>query len=321
MPRPTPDPAEAIDATLVGLVQDTWAEVLGRNAVGPEEDFFEIGGSSLSVAKAVARLSERLGMDLAPRSLFEAPTPLELAELIAECRNAAEGVENGITPFLPDWVVPLQREGAGRPVFVFPAGPEETAALTIEAQVASAVGRSHPFWGFRRHDPALEHAGPNRVAALATAYVQQMRSMQGDGPFLLLANCAGGFYAWETARQLLAGGDRVAGLLFFEVPLLADFDRLPASENSVRNARGQEWFRAYRPQPLPVALTMLLTADWSRRGWWQAWRRVAETVETVIIPDHTTGIDDFLAQRQTLIAGFVRTWLRQAEERAGVART
>src|SRR4029079_13992032 len=158
MPRSTPDPARVIDAALVRLVQATWAEVLGRNAVGPDEDFFEIGGSSLSVAKAVARLSERLGRDLSPRSLFEAPTPLELAELIAERGNAPADIENGITPFLPDWVVPLQREGAGRPVFVFPAGPEETAALTIEAQVASAVGRSHPFWGFRRHDPALEHA-------------------------------------------------------------------------------------------------------------------------------------------------------------------
>ena len=316
MPPPTPDPARAIDAAVVRLVQATWAEVLGRNAVGPDEDFFEIGGSSLSVAKAVALLSERLRMDLAPRSLFEAPTPLELAELIAERGNALADGENGITPFLPDWVVPLQREGAGRPVFVFPAGPEETAALTIEAQVASAVGRSHPFWGFRRHDPALEHAGPDRVAALSTAYAKQMRTMQGPGPFLLLANCAGGFYAWETARQLLASGEQVAGLLFFEVPLLADFDRPPTGEDTAHTARGREWFRAYRPQPLPVALTVLLTADWSRRGWWQAWRRVAQTVETVIIPDHTTGIDDFLAQRQTLVAGCVRTWLHQAEARA-----
>jgi hypothetical protein len=318
MPRPTPDPARAIDAALVRLVQDTWAEVLGRNAIGPDEDFFEIGGSSLSVAKATARLSERLGMDLAPRSLFEAPTPLELAEFIAECRNAPVDGGNGITPFLPDWVVPLQREGAGRPVFVFPAGPEETAALTIEAQVASAVGRSHPFWGFLRHDPSLEHAGPDRAATLAAAYVQQMQAMQGAGPFLLLANCAGGFYAWETARQLLASGERVAGLLFFEVPLLDDFDRSPPGQDPAQGAHAREWFRAYRPQPLPVALTVLLTADWSRRGWWQAWRRVAETVETVIIPDHTTGIDDFLAQRQTLIAGCVRTWLGQVEARARI---
>jgi hypothetical protein len=319
MPRPTPDPARAIDAALVRLVQDTWAEVLGRNAVGPDEDFFEIGGSSLSVAKAVARLSELLGMDLATRSLFEAPTPLELAELIAERRGAPAGAGNGITPFLPDWVVPLQREGAGRPVFVFPAGPEETAALTIEAQVANAVGPSHPFWGFRRHDPALEYDGPDRVAILATAYVSQMRTMQQAGPFLLLANCAGGFYAWETARQLLASGEQVAGLLFFEVPLLADFDRPPTGQDPAQGARGREWYRAYRPRPLPVALTILLTADWSRRGWWQAWQRVAQTVETVIIPDHTTGIDDFLARRQTLIAGCVRTWLRQAEARAEIA--
>src|SRR3954451_20949830 len=68
----------------IALVQATFAHVLNLNAVGPDDDFFELGGNSLIVATAVARLGERLGIDLPMRALFEAPTPIEMAELVTE---------------------------------------------------------------------------------------------------------------------------------------------------------------------------------------------------------------------------------------------
>jgi type IV pilus assembly protein PilM len=62
-----------------------------------------------------------------------------IADLDADMRDAGEGV----TPFVPTWFVPLQPRGAGRPVFVFPAGHNETMAMAIEARVAGHVGREH----------------------------------------------------------------------------------------------------------------------------------------------------------------------------------
>lgn len=54
--------SEARDA-----VHDIWKDVLGDEApetIGPEDDFFEIGGTSLSLVTVVARMSERFGADL-----------------------------------------------------------------------------------------------------------------------------------------------------------------------------------------------------------------------------------------------------------------
>jgi acyl carrier protein len=295
------------------IIGETWAEILGLPAVGPDDDFFELGGNSLIVAAAVARLGERLGIELPMRALFEAPTPVEMAELIAELRDERAA---GMTPFLPDWVIPLQREGTGRPIFVFPAGDNEMRALAIDAQIAAHVGRDHPFWGFRREDSHLSQAREDGVPTLAAEYIRQMRIIQGAGPFLLFGNCAGGYLAWEVARQLLAAGEEIAGVLFYEVPLRPDFDRLMPGFTPAHISR--EWHLSlyYRPEPLPVSLTHLMTDSWHARDSGAAWRKVSRgAYETVVIPVETIGATTFMAMRQEIIAGHVRDWIERSEHR------
>jgi hypothetical protein len=296
------------------LIQQTWSEILGIDAIGPNDDFFELGGYSLLAASAVVRLGQRLGRELPPHALFEAPTPEEMAELIADldAEPRADAGE-GVTPFFPTWVVLLQPEGAGRPVFVFPAGHNENVAMAIEAQVASHVGREHPFWGFGRDDPGLHGAREAGIAAMAAEYVVQMRAVQERGPYLLYANCAGAPYAWDVARQLLGDGEAIAGMLFYEAPLrrdavlpLAATIRMPVP--SIARTEDE-----YRPPPLPVDLTLLMTRYWWERQWSAPWCDVAlGGVETVVIPGETAPAFD---RREARIARHVREWIETAERR------
>jgi acyl carrier protein len=295
------------------IIEETWAEVLGLATVGPDDDFFELGGSSLIVAAAVARLGERLGIELPMRALFEAPTPVEMAELIAEMRDQPA---DGSTSFLPEWVIPLQRDGTRRPIFVFPAGHDEMRALAIDAQIAAHVGRDHPFYGFRREDEQLYQAHEGGVPTLAATYVEQIRAIQGKGPFLLFGNCAGGYLAWEVAKRLIGSGDEVAGILFYEVPLRPDFDRLMPGFTPAQTSR--DWLLSlyYRPEPLPINLTHLMTDSWHARHSGAAWQKVSRgAYETVVIPVETIGTRNFMAQRQEIIAGHVRDWIERAERR------
>jgi amino acid adenylation domain-containing protein len=55
-------------------VADIWAAVLGVDRVGVHDDFFDLGGHSLLATQVVARVSADLGVDVAVRSVFEAPT-------------------------------------------------------------------------------------------------------------------------------------------------------------------------------------------------------------------------------------------------------
>jgi acyl carrier protein len=306
--------------TTVDLVREVWAEILTLETVEPDDDFFELGGHSLIVASAVARLGERLGIDLPIRALFEAPTPAEMGELIEELRGELtrdRGASEGAAAVLPDWIVPLQREGTQRPVFVFPAGAGRFWHVTMDSQVAARVGRNHPFWGFQRDDPNQDRLRSDQVETLAAQYVTWIRRIQAKGPFLLYALCRGGFLAWETARQLLAQGEEIAGMLFFEVRLRDDFTSPPCGQSPAQITLSTN-MAPYAPEPLPVNLTLLMSAGWQAREGSGAWQEVAlGGVETVVMPGDTSPVivHEIYSIGTELIADHVRDWLERAEAR------
>jgi amino acid adenylation domain-containing protein len=71
-------PADELEARLLAL----WSAVLGRKDIGPDDNFFDLGGQSLLAMRLVARAAAALGTELTLRDLFEAPTAAALAERI-----------------------------------------------------------------------------------------------------------------------------------------------------------------------------------------------------------------------------------------------
>ncbi|HEX5542762.1 MAG TPA: amino acid adenylation domain-containing protein [Micromonospora sp.] len=59
-----------------------WCDVLGRAEVGIHDNFFALGGHSLTATRMIARIRATFGTELALRSFFAAPTIAELADLI-----------------------------------------------------------------------------------------------------------------------------------------------------------------------------------------------------------------------------------------------
>jgi hypothetical protein len=59
-----------------------WAELLKVEAIGVNDDFFDLGGQSLLAIKSISRIRDVFEVDLQLRNLFERPTLAGLAEVI-----------------------------------------------------------------------------------------------------------------------------------------------------------------------------------------------------------------------------------------------
>ncbi|MFP2928166.1 amino acid adenylation domain-containing protein [Pyxidicoccus sp. 3LG] len=170
-----------------------WQELLGVPTVGVRDDFFDLGGHSLLATQVVARVRALFDVQLAVIDLFEAPT----------LESLAARIEAGATSDSP--LVTLRKGGEARPFFcVHPVGGGVLAYL----ELAKRMDAEQPFYGLQ---VPMGGSGET-VEEMAAHYLEAVRAVQPEGPYLLGGWSMGGRVAYEMARQLKARSEDV-GLL------------------------------------------------------------------------------------------------------------
>ena len=61
-----------------------WAQVLGLDRVGMDDNFLELGGDSLLATQVISRVIKAFSVDLPQRSLFSAPTVAQMTVVVAQ---------------------------------------------------------------------------------------------------------------------------------------------------------------------------------------------------------------------------------------------
>ncbi len=215
---------------------DLWQRTLGVASIGITDNFFELGGHSLLAVNLVTQIEKTLGQRLPVAAIFQSPTIEQQAILLQQPEKAISGSA----------IAPLQPNGSKRPLFAIHVLGR---GLSFCRPLAKHLGLDQPVYGLAAQVSDQPDAPPNEVKALATHYIQQMQTVQPQGPYHLMGISFGGTIAFEMAQQLQAQGQEVA--------LLALLDTL-APLTVVRKLPLQSRLAAYCQQLSQMTLTQVL---------------------------------------------------------------
>lgn len=172
---------------------EIWRRVLGQDlSLGVDDDFFAMGGHSVSAVRLVGLVQQAFGQGLAIAQLIEAPTIAAQARLLD--RHTAQ-------PEMTDAVIRLRPDGETHLFCIHPASGTATCYL----QLARALDL-----GWAPHGVQLTDASAVcDLPSLAAAHVAAIRRVQKRGPYHLLGWSVGGIIALEVAHKLQALGEKV----------------------------------------------------------------------------------------------------------------
>jgi acyl carrier protein len=188
-------PRDPTERMLVAL----WEEVLGIARIGVDDDLFTLGVDSLTTARLVGRMEKALRVELQVGTVFAAPTPGAIAELVRG------GVGKARWKSLVA-VTPQHPGSRGEPLFCVHGG---AGTVLLYADLARRLGPDRPLYAL--HAQGLYGRDPvhTSIDEMARAYVAQVREVQPHGPYALLGYCFGGHVAHEMALLLRAAGEPV----------------------------------------------------------------------------------------------------------------
>ena len=168
-----------------------WESLLGVEGVGIRDNFFELGGHSLLGVRLVSRIRKQFGREVPLSFVLQNPTIERLGGLLRQDGSTLQRAA----------LVAIRAEGTRAPFFcVHPVGGN----VLCYAALARQLGPDQPFYAFQSAD-----SEPHTIETLAEYYLQELRTVQPQGPYRLGGWSMGGVIAFEMARQLAAEDDRV----------------------------------------------------------------------------------------------------------------
>jgi thioesterase domain-containing protein/acyl carrier protein len=183
-------PRNESELMLVGI----WESMLNFQPIGVNEDFFDLGGTSIIAIRLFTEIEKRFQKKLQPISLLNHRTVEALAKFIAE--------ENKDAKFSS--LVPLRASGSKPPVFCLHAGGGH---VFFYKDLAKHLGPDQPVYALQRLGVDDITQAAQDIESTASYYLEEIRKVQPNGPYSLLAYCFSISICWEMVRQLQEAGD------------------------------------------------------------------------------------------------------------------
>nr|WP_237550402.1 non-ribosomal peptide synthetase [Streptomyces sp. SID1034] len=183
-----------------------FGEVLGLEEVSVDDGFFDLGGHSLLATRLLSRIRAELNTEISVRTLFQAPTVAALSRQLQ-----LPSSDDALSP-----VLPLRSTGRRLPIFcVHPVG----GTSWCYSGLLRHFGPDYPLYGIQARGLNGESPLPQSVEEMARGYVDEILTIQKNGPYRLVGWSLGGTAAHAVAIELQNRG--------YDVEFLAMLDSSP----------------------------------------------------------------------------------------------
>lgn len=176
-----------------------WQEVLSLESISIHDNFFHLGGHSLLAITLSNKLEQTFALKLPFGMVFQMSTIEQQASFLEQ-----QGDKK-----IYSTLAPIQPKGTKPPLFLF-------QGIGIYYPLSSQLGEDQPVYGLAIEMIDDSEHWLDRVADLVALYIQEIKTLQPQGPYYLGGLSFGGMVAFEAAQQLQAQGEEVAVLALFD---------------------------------------------------------------------------------------------------------
>lgn len=202
---PNPDTEELLKAQYMPpenkteeMLAKILQEVLKIERIGIHDNFFELGGNSVQAVQVFSKIRKACGKQLPLSALFEANTIEKLSVFLNKQEKTALS-KSGL--------VAMQAHGSKPPLFCIHAG---AGTVLFYRELTENLGTDQPVYGLQAKGLNGNEPPHTRVENMAAHYINEIKTVQPEGPYYLVGYCFGGIIAFEMSQQLLKLGHEVA---------------------------------------------------------------------------------------------------------------
>ena len=226
-----------------------WAQLLKRSSVQPDDDFFEMGGTSLLLLRVASESSVLLGQAVTLALVYEARNCRALLHRI----EAPQRATDASNPLLV-----LLGPRSGKPkLFVL---PDISGQLMQIYPLGIRLSENFEVWGLQIPS---QSSAPKNFGELIRPLMRALRREQDTGPYRLLGYSYGVQLAAHIAARLEAVGEKVAFLVALDAPPMPPGPPVPEAADELWRWRqiAGTISRAFFDQPLDLPLPVLSAVE------------------------------------------------------------
>lgn len=191
------------------IISDIWKEILQLEEVYIYDDFFELGGNSISIVQVSKQIESKLGVVINPSEIIANSKLNDLAQLILENSN------DDMIKY--KHIFKINKSTSKDKIFLFHGGDSD---IYYYRYLAKLLEDRYSVYGIQPKGLDGRDSLPVSYYEMLCDYIKEIKSIQPKGPYILGGYCVGGYCSYDTTKILELQKEKVTLIQIDQEPFV-----------------------------------------------------------------------------------------------------